>query len=345
MTNWGAKVASGGREGRVWEPMCGRCQRARAHGYHRGMPEDSESTPSTSPSPAAEPNVWLARYQPWQSVVEPALWVVFFCGQAALNSVTVWLDIQRVGLRFANWEPVVWEWSSNLVLLALVPAVIAFERRFPLGWATWRANWRWHLLASVAFSVTHVLAMVGLRKLAYATQGGTYGFGNWPLELFYEYLKDARSYIGILVIVALYRLLLLRLQGEASLLAAPDDGPPVEPIERPERFLVRTLGKEFLLPAAEVEWLQAWGNYVNLRVRGHDYPLRSTMAAVEARLDPARFVRVHRSYIINLDYLQQIEPLDSGDARARMRDGGMVPVSRRYRDNLRKTAHPTVPRV
>ena len=111
----------------------------------------------------------------------------------------------------------------------------------------------------------------------------------------------------------------------------------MEPIERPERFLVRTLGKEFLLPAAEVEWLQAWGNYVNLRVRGHDYPLRSTMAAVEARLDPARFVRVHRSYIMNLDYLQQIEPLDSGDARACMRDGGVVPVSRRYRDNLRKT--------
>ncbi|MBC7918678.1 MAG: LytTR family transcriptional regulator [Rhodoferax sp.] len=296
------------------------------------------SAPPASPAPTTDAQAWLARYRKWQSVVEPALWALFFCGQAALNSVTVWLDIERVRLNFAAWEPAVWEWSSNLVLLALVPAVIAFERRFALTWATWRANWRWHLLASIAFSVVHVLAMVGLRKLAYATQNAEYDFGNWPTELLYEYLKDARSYVGILVIVALYRLLLLRLQGEASLLAAPDDGPPVEPIDRPERFLVRTLGKEFLLPAAEVEWLQAWGNYVNLRVRGHDYPLRSTMAAVEARLDPTRFVRVHRSYIMNLDYLQQIEPLDSGDARARMRDGGMVPVSRRYRDNLRRTA-------
>ncbi|OYT91752.1 MAG: LytTR family transcriptional regulator [Burkholderiales bacterium PBB3] len=301
------------------------------------MHEDSELPPPTPATAATEAQAWLARYRPWQSVVESALWAIFFCGQAALNSVTVWLDIGRVGLHFAAWEPVVWEWSSNLVLLALVPAVIAFERRYPLSWATWRAHWPWHLLASVVFSVVHVLAMVGLRKLAYAAQGSFYDFGDWPLELLYEYLKDARSYVGILVIVALYRLLLLRLQGEASLLAAPDDGPPVEPIERPERFLVRTLGKEFLLPAAEVEWLQAWGNYVNLRVRGHDYPLRSTMAAVEARLDPARFVRVHRSYIMNLDYLQQIEPLDSGDARACMRDGGIVPVSRRYRDNLRKT--------
>ena len=222
--------------------------------------------------------------------------------------------------------------------LALVPAVIAFERRFPLQWESWRANWRWHVMASVVFSVVHVLAMVGLRKLAYASQGEAYGFGNWPLELFYEYLKDARSYGSILILVALYRLLLLRLQGEASLLDAPDDGPAVEPVERPERFLVRKLGKEYLLPAAEVEWLQAWGNYVNLRVRAHDYPLRATMASIEARLDPARFVRVHRSYIVNLDYVQEIEPLDSGDARARMRDGGQVPVSRRYRDSLRKVA-------
>lgn len=293
----------------------------------------NHSTPS---SPDAQ--AWLARYRPWQPLVEPALWILFFCSQATLNSLTVLLDIERTGLGFARWEPVVWEWSSNLVLLALVPAVIAFERRFPLQWDSWRANLRWHVLASVVFSLVHVLAMVGLRKLAYASQGAEYGFGNWPLELFYEYLKDVRSYVAILLMVALYRLLLLRLQGEASLLEAPDTGAPVEPIERPERFLVRTLGKEFLLPAAEVEWLQAWGNYVNLRVRAHDYPLRATMASIEARLDPTRFVRVHRSYIVNLDYVQEIEPLDSGDARARMRDGGQVPVSRRYRDSLRKVA-------
>jgi hypothetical protein len=290
---------------------------------------------STAPS---DPQTWLARYRPWQPWVEPALWIVFFCGQATLNSLTVWLDIERTRLGFAPWEPVVWEWSSNLVLLALVSAVIAFERRFGLHWGTWRANLRWHVLASAVFSLVHVTAMVALRKLAYAIQGSAYVFGNWPLELFYEYLKDARSYAAILILVALYRLLLLRLQGEASLLQAPDAGAPVEPIERPERFLVRTLGKEFLLPAAEVEWLQAWGNYVNLRVRSHDYPLRATMASIESRLDPARFVRVHRSYIVNLDYVQEIEPLDSGDARARMRDGGQVPVSRRYRDSLRRVA-------
>lgn|SRR5574337_107908 len=127
-----------------------------------------------------------------------------------------------------------------------------------------------------------------------------------------------------------------RWQGEARLLAEPDGEPPTETIERPERFLVRKLGRDFLLNASEIEWLQASGNYVNLHVRGRDYPLRTTMAAIEERLDPARFVRVHRSYFVNLDYLAQIEPLETGDARLTLRDGATIPCSRRHRTALRE---------
>jgi hypothetical protein len=54
---------------------------------------------------------------------------------------------------------------------------------------------------------------------------------------------------------------------------------PAEPLERPERFLMRKLCKEFLVNAREIEWLQASGNYVNLHVLGRDYPLCTTMAA------------------------------------------------------------------
>jgi DNA-binding LytR/AlgR family response regulator len=71
-------------------------------------------------------------------------------------------------------------------------------------------------------------------------------------------------------------------------------------------------------------------------VRGRDYPLRATMAGIEERLDPARFVRVHRGYFVNLDYLVEIEPLEAGDARLQMRDGTKIPCSRRYRAALRE---------
>ena len=77
---------------------------------------------------------------------------------------------------------------------------------------------------------------------------------------------------------------------------------------------------------------------MNLRVRGRDYPLRSTMAAIEARLPAAHFVRVHRSYMVNVDSVEEIEPTDGGDARLKMKDGSIVPCSRRYRDNLRAQA-------
>ncbi len=90
------------------------------------------------------------------------------------------------------------------------------------------------------------------------------------------------------------------------------------------------------MQASDIEWLEAAENYVNLHVRGHVYPLRSTMTAIEERLDPLRFVRVHRSYIVNLDFLERIEPLDTGDARLLLKNGTRIPCSRRYRHALRE---------
>ncbi|OHC52721.1 MAG: LytTR family transcriptional regulator, partial [Rhodanobacter sp. RIFOXYA1_FULL_67_6] len=232
--------------------------------------------------------------------------------------------------------PWVWEWSSAILILALIPAVLAVERRWPFRFDTWRRSLPWHLLASVPFSLIHVGGMVGLRKLVYDLAGGHYRLGAWWPNFGYEYLKDIRTYFIIIALTCLSRLWLMRWQGEARLLVAPEEGPPVEPVDRPERFLVRKLGKEFLINASEIEWLQASGNYVNLHVRGRDYPLRATMAGIEERLDPARFVRVHRSHFINLDYLAEIEPLESGDARLQMRDGAKIPCSRRYRAALRE---------
>ncbi|MBV1775479.1 LytTR family transcriptional regulator [Burkholderiaceae bacterium DAT-1] len=277
----------------------------------------------------------LSRYLQRRRWFEVAFWIALFAGEASLNSWTVWVDLNREGNLHAFWEPALWEWSSNLILLALIPGLLWMEARFPIRFGQLSRNVPRHFLATLVWSGLHIGLMVAIRKAGYAMQGMEYVFLHGWHELLYEYLKDARGWGYLLLLIGFYRLLLMRLQGEASLLDAPDDGPPVDPVERPERFLVRKLGKEYLLPAAEIEWLQAWGNYVNLRVRGHDYPLRATMASIEARLDPRQFVRVHRSYIVNLAYVKAIEPTDSGDAKALFEHGESVPVSRRYRDALR----------
>lgn len=277
------------------------------------------------------------RYRPWRTWVEVGFIAAILISNVVGNSITTWVDLNRSAPgRVPLWEPAVWEGSSAILWALIIPAVAWFTRRYPTHWDNWRQRLPMHLVASAVVCLVHVLGMVGLRVLAYRWQGMDYDFGPWPRELGYEYLKDVRSYAGIVVVIEFYRLLLRRMQGEASFLDAPDEGPPVEAVDRPERFLIRKLGREFLVAASDIEWLQASGNYVNLRVAGHDYPLRSTIGGILDRLDPERFARIHRSYIVNLDQLASIEPLDSGDARAHMKDGTVLPASRSYRGGLRE---------
>lgn len=284
-------------------------------------------------------NSLLRRYLEHRSVYEALLWVALYLIEATANTVTAAMALRREHLSFVPWEPAAWEFSSCLALLALVPAVLAVERRYPFQWGRWTRSVGIHALATIPFSVVHVTTMVWLRKFVYALAGLTYDFGDVPRELTYEYLKDVRTYAFILCCLYVYRFILLQVQGEARVLSSEEGVPSPSSIDKlPGRFLVRKLGKEFLIAAADIEWLEASGNYVNLHVRGRTYPLRSTMTALEPCLDPKRFRRVHRSYIINLDELLEIEPLESGDARLTLRNGILVPCSRRYRDALRSAA-------
>lgn len=193
------------------------------------------------------------------------------------------------------------------------------------------------MIAALGWWLLHVAGMVVLRLLVYALAGAHYDFGGW-LQWVYELSKDLRTFALLVAVQHTLAWYAWRRQSEAHLLAAPDDGPPVEPLERPERFLVRKLGRDFLVATADIEWIQAAGNDVNLHLRGHDYPLRSTMAAIEAKLDPAVFVRIHRSYLVNLDQVQAIEPVDSGDARVHLRDATVLPCSRSHLAGLRAHA-------
>lgn len=272
------------------------------------------------------------RYRRWYEASSLVLYA-FISGLVNIAANTS--ELQHLHLTYLPWEPYVWEYSSAIVVLIAIPAIVLFDRRRPISWSTWRINIARHFIATIVFSVFKVGATILIRKLAYAASGGHYDARLVPSGFGYDYLPNARQYLGILALTYCYRFILSQLQGEARTFAQPDIGPPVDSLERPQRFMVRKLGKEFLIAASEIEWLQSQGNYVNLQVRGRAYPLRSTMAAVQVLLDPAKFVRVHRSHIVNLDYLLEIEPLDSGDARLKLRDGTLVNCSRTYRDALR----------
>ncbi|GAB4188756.1 MAG: LytTR family DNA-binding domain-containing protein [Wenzhouxiangellaceae bacterium] len=264
---------------------------------------------------------------------EALMWISFFTINWVANVGVVWLEMERHSSDQPIWEPMVWEGSSAIMFLLLIPLMLQVLRWFPLNREHWRRSLLAHLGMTVPFTLLHVTGMVAIRELVYAWMGRGYDFGPWDSELFYEYLKDFRSYAYFLAIVTLYRLIIRRWQGEAEFLSQGAEESEPQPVS--DRFLVKKLGREFLVRVEDIDWVESAGNYVNLHVGKRVYPLRETMTAIESRLQPQGFLRVHRSNIVNLERVSELLPLDSGDASLRLQDNQEVAVSRRYRKQLR----------
>ena len=279
-------------------------------------------------------NPALVHYLKYKTLYEWGLWITVFAANWVVNTVIVVLDNARAGLSYATWEAATWEGSSTLVMLLLLPLLLLFDKRFPLRIATLPRNLLIHMALTVPWSLIHVSGMVAIRKLIYQLNDMQYEFGPILREFGYEFLKDFRSYFTFLAVIYLYRFVLLRLQGEAQFLGETHDE-EAHPAPVTDRFLVKKLGREFLVRVEDIDWIEAAGNYVNLHVGKRLYPLRETMTKIDERLKQAGFIRVHRSAIVNMDRVEEIEPFETGDARARLSTGAMIPVSRRYRTHLR----------
>ena len=104
---------------------------------------------------------------------------------------------------------------------------------------------------------------------------------------------------------------------------------------RDERFLIRSGHRMYFVAASEIEWADAAGNYVRLHAGGRAHLYRDTMKSLEARLDARRFVRIHRSAIVNIDRVAQIEPYVHGEYVVTMRDGTRLTSSRAHSAGLR----------
>jgi len=101
-----------------------------------------------------------------------------------------------------------------------------------------------------------------------------------------------------------------------------------------ERLVVRDGERTIVLPLADVSWVEASGNHVLLHVGSQVHRVRDTLTNVEARLDPARFARIHRRFIVALAAIRELRPWSGGDQVLVLRDGAKLPVSRNYRSAL-----------
>ena len=106
-------------------------------------------------------------------------------------------------------------------------------------------------------------------------------------------------------------------------------GPPY-----PERLPIRTAAGVIVIPVAEIGWVEAAGDYLRIHTGEQSYVTRCTMTALESRLDPARFVRVHRSTLVNLAYVRELKGTPATDYVVVLRDGAKRGISGRGREEL-----------
>ena len=102
-----------------------------------------------------------------------------------------------------------------------------------------------------------------------------------------------------------------------------------------DRLLVTTDGRTTIVKATELEWIEAAANYVKLHVGKTKHLLREPLVSLETQLDPSIFVRVHRSAIVNLEYIHEIQPWFSGDQVIILKSGERLKLSRTFRKTLR----------
>ncbi|HEY9219334.1 MAG TPA: LytTR family DNA-binding domain-containing protein [Phenylobacterium sp.] len=234
-----------------------------------------------------------------------------------LNSVH---EFERMGRPIAAWKPAVWEFSSGAVLLALAPAVVWLTRRSLASQAPVWLRLVPHVPAAVVFSFLHVALAGPIRTAAYAAMGERYApwapLGDWP----YELRKDVIVYA---VFAGLYWLWRRSHPLAQPALAAGE--PVLEVRDGPRRHLI---------PLADIEWIEAAGNYVEVHTPAKQVLHRAPLSRLEQELAGSGLVRIHRSRLVNRAQVAEIEAKPTGDFDVVLRSGQRLGGSRRFRDAL-----------
>lgn len=133
------------------------------------------------------------------------------------------------------------------------------------------------------------------------------------------------------------RSLLAELEATASSQAAssqPEPGAPPLSRLQVKRLAVKLPDRLLLVPVADVDWIESAGNYVRLHAGRETHLVRETLSRLEARLDARRFVRIHRSTLVNIERIHELRPLFNGDHKVVLHDGTQLSLSRSYAPDM-----------
>ncbi len=253
--------------------------------------------------------------------------VVGLAGVGTVNVMTLLTEAQRTKTPLDVGIPLVLEFSSISILVALIPAMSVFVRMVPPERLQWAIVLPFYLGMSIAFSALHVLGMVTLRKIMFwAFWGHSYIFFDAPFtDLLYEYRKDLLPFSVIALVFYLVR----RVEGKRYEVINGKSEPP-------GRLMLKSGSRTMWLDAAAFDWASAAGNYVELHGNGTSHLARMTLLPLEDLLarSGVAVVRVHRSRIVNRAKVREVLPTRDGDFVVRLLNGTEVRGSRRYREIL-----------
>jgi hypothetical protein len=243
----------------------------------------------------------------------------------AINVFSHLHDAAGVGMPLPAWQPITWEATSALADLAACAVIWFCLTMAPPAGRRWGRFAAVHALGTVAFSLIHVGGMWLLRALVYELAGTHYR----PAlsEFLYEYRKDVLAYIGFAAILWLGPRL-----GRPA--AAPGDSPSQT---RAESFDIVDGARILRIPLGEIIAVRAAGNYVEFLLLDGRRPLmRAPLSEIEASLGQSGFLRTHRSWVVNAARVRSLAPAGSGDYQLALDGGATAPVSRRFRDALKR---------
>lgn len=213
---------------------------------------------------------------------------------------------------------------AGILGASVTPLVFALARRLPIeGPARWmRAGL--HLLAAAGIAVG-LIAVAGVLALIAGIDGRPLG-----MALLEQFEADGLLlFFAVVMLDTIAQALFFFRRAQDALDA------PVAAKGHLTRVPVKARGRVTLLDLAEVGWIESQGNYLALHAGRATHLIRETLAAVEPKLDPARFVRIHRQTIVALDRIRAIASLPSGDAMVILNDGTELRMSRGFREAVR----------
>jgi hypothetical protein len=246
----------------------------------------------------------------------------------ALSAMTAVRDIPgRVGTPHNLWEPVMWEATSGIVVVALLP-LVRFAAALIVASSGWLLAFGLTAAATLGFlfSALHIVGMGLLRELVYRLGGWAYAF-PWASQFPYEMRKDLLAFCGLVMIFWLADR--LSIVTKEAAVKGPD---VIAPPASGQEIWLRDGRISVLVDSTEIISVTSAGNYVEYRLTANrTHLVRATLQTQEDRLAPLGIVRVHRTRLINLKRIVALEWRQSGDFDVRLDTGETVACSRRFK--------------